>query len=440
MKKLLIILYCIAALNISAVIINVPSDYPAIQAGLNAADCDDTVLVASGTYFENIIWPPVNGIKLTGSGEETCIIDGSSSGSVITFDDINNIIDSTTVISNLTITNGSSGAGGGVLSYYSAPKFTEVTVTGNSANTDGGGLFCFNYSHIVMDNVTISNNTAGSEGGGINCDFTSNIVIRNSRIINNISDYSGGGLCIEGGSHPIISYTLFANNEAQYGGGIWSGEKGSMDMINCTIADNTATTQGGGYFSYYPTMDAVNSIFWNNIPDQIWENADVTFSDVQDEWIGAGNIDMDPLFEDSSAGNYHLSMNSPCIDAGNPDSPTEPDGTQADMGAFYYDQSIDVNNNETDTTVISLNNYPNPFNPTTEIRFQLSDISDTDTAEIQLFNIKGQLVDSIPFHSSTHSLINSVIWNAEGFSSGVYFCKVVSGGKTLDTKKMLLMK
>jgi hypothetical protein len=52
------------------------------------------------------------------------------------------------------------------------------------------------------------------------------------------------------------------------------------------------------------------------------------------------NIQMNPLFLDAVNGDYHLTDNSPCIDAGDPASPLDPDGTIADMGAFYFDQSF----------------------------------------------------------------------------------------------------
>ena len=54
------------------------------------------------------------------------------------------------------------------------------------------------------------------------------------------------------------------------------------------------------------------------------------------------NIFLDPLFVDPNAGNFNLQAGSPCIDAGNPASPPDPDGTVADIGAFYFDQTLPV--------------------------------------------------------------------------------------------------
>ena len=50
-------------------------------------------------------------------------------------------------------------------------------------------------------------------------------------------------------------------------------------------------------------------------------------------------MDADPDFWNEAARDFHLQSTSPCIDAGNPASPLDPDGTRADMGAFYYDPS-----------------------------------------------------------------------------------------------------
>ncbi|MBC8455670.1 choice-of-anchor D domain-containing protein, partial [bacterium] len=56
--------------------------FATIQHGLNTAGIYDTVLVAAGTYYENITWPATNGIKLIGEDRETTIIDGNQQASV----------------------------------------------------------------------------------------------------------------------------------------------------------------------------------------------------------------------------------------------------------------------------------------------------------------------------------------------------------------------
>jgi hypothetical protein len=63
-------------------------------------------------------------------------------------------------------------------------------------------------------------------------------------------------------------------------------------------------------------------------PDDI----SVLYTDLSGAWTGTGNIQADPLFVDPAAGDYRLRAGSPCIDAGDPLSSPDPDGTRADMG------------------------------------------------------------------------------------------------------------
>ena len=430
---------------IYAAVINIPADQPTIQEGINVAVEGDTVLVAPGTYYENIIWPPVNGIKLTGSGEEDCIIDGNQQGNVISFDDINGIVDSTTIISGFTITNGEASCGGGIITYYASPSLKNLIITLNSAGSQGGGLFCFNYSHLIIKNVMITNNYAASEGGGINCDFSSCLTIE-SCIISSNNAAAGGGICIEGGSSLTIAHTLFNENSAEYGGAIWSGEKGGFDMDNCSLVNNHAEIEAGAVSTYFYNPVLVNCIVCNNTPTHFDCEPYITYSNISGGWAGTGNISTDPLFLDPENGDYHLTENSPCIDAGDPDSPFDPDGTIADMGAFYFNQNIGIEENyELEITNYELGIFPNPFQSSTTIQFPTENIE--KNTEIEIYNIKGQKIKTLECINhvdakATQSLY-SIIWNGTDdsnklVSSGIYFINLQTGNKNLIKKAVLM--
>lgn len=102
---------------------------------------------------------------------------------------------------------------------------------------------------------------------------------------------------------------------------------------------------------------------------------------------------------------------------------------------------------------VSLTNYPNPFNPQTEIRCQVSGVSSNDELELTIYNVKGQKIKNLyftprSFHpersrrtGSTHYYLT---WNAtdqhhKPVSSGVYYACLRAGGKTM-TRKMVLLR
>jgi hypothetical protein len=100
----------------------------------------------------------------------------------------------------------------------------------------------------------------------------------------------------------------------------------------------------------------------------------------------------------------------------------------------FGDTSIDYTNAIPSSNPL-LSNHPNPFNPSTTISFNAPQTF--LSASVEIYNIKGQKVDELSFDSAQD---DNVVWNATGFSSGVYFYKLLVDGEEAATKKMLLLK
>jgi len=78
-------------------------------------------------------------------------------------------------------------------------------------------------------------------------------------------------------------------------------------------------------------------------------------------------------------------------------------------------------------------NHPNPFNPLTNITF---DIKDNEKGILSIYNIKGQLIESQQYDCGSHNFI----WDATKQSSGLYLYKLIVNDKTISVKKCLLLK
>jgi hypothetical protein len=111
------------------------------------------------------------------------------------------------------------------------------------------------------------------------------------------------------------------------------------------------------------------------------------------------------------------------------------------MSIFGVPNSNDELNLKPQTAQL-LNNYPNPFNPETNIPFYLK--NSTTNVAIDIFNVKGQKIKSFilgDLNQGNHS----VTWNGKDSknksqASGIYFYSLKTNGKITDTKKMLLLK
>ena len=80
-------------------------------------------------------------------------------------------------------------------------------------------------------------------------------------------------------------------------------------------------------------------------------------------------------------------------------------------------------------------NYPNPFNPGTNIRYQ---IINNSYITLKIFDILGKEIAALVNEKQNAGIYN-IEWDAENYSSGIYFYKLTADGFT-DIKKMVLLK
>ncbi|MCD4773572.1 MAG: T9SS type A sorting domain-containing protein [Bacteroidales bacterium] len=418
-------------------------NYTSIQEGINNANNGDTVLVYPGTYYENInfIGKNITVASLLLTTQDTTyisqtIINGNQNGSVVKFVSEESL---NSVITGFTITNGCAN---------------------NYPNDGGGGVKCVNSSPTIENNIIKENNCElYVHGGGIYCEKSSSHIINNV-ICYNEGAYYGGGIFVSDTSAVLINGNVIYNNVTAsgygvaFGGGICCGGNESNTLIeNNTICNNTVDFgEGGGIYSNTLNTCVVNTIIWNNSPDEIDGEISITYSDIQGGWTGIGNIDADPLFADPANGDYHLTWanypipdetKSPCIDAGDPALPLDPDSTISDMGAFYFNQIITSVEPliETNANHKLFQNYPNPFISKTTISFY---IQKAGNVNIIIFNNNGKEIRTL-VNKNQLSGKYSVVWDGKDNSGkvvepGVYFYQLKTGNNFYETKKMLLLK
>ena len=105
-------------------------------------------------------------------------------------------------------------------------------------------------------------------------------------------------------------------------------------------------------------------------------------------------------------------------------------------GKFEYHQAVELTVGLTPNTVFLDNNYPNPFNPSTKISFA---IGTTGRATLKVFNLVGQEVATLADGEFAAGEMQEVTFDASRYSSGIYYYRLNSGGRT-EIKKMMLLK
>ncbi|UCC44876.1 MAG: thrombospondin type 3 repeat-containing protein [Candidatus Zixiibacteriota bacterium] len=356
--------------SVSSATIHVPGGSATIQAGIDGASDGDTVLVAPGTYTENIDFHGKNCIVKSSHGRDTTLIEPAiSTIPVVVFE---NSEDSTAILEGFSIRNTSAACG--IIIDGASPIVQHCDISGCTSPVDGAGISCKTSAAKIRHN-RIHDNHAGSgkTGGGIYVGTTLPVQVTFNEVFSNTATHGPGIGAINSSENVHIAYNLIYDNH-----GTGSAAGLYLHLTNSTILNNTVTgnTQGIYIWGEVGSGDTIyNNIVVNNDSCGISpSNATIGYNDVWGNTTyddpGPGGISADPRFYDPDNHDYSLLASSPCIDAGHPDPQyNDPDGSRNDIGALYrcVGVSEDV---DCDGIHDTLDNCPDDHNPVQE---------DTDT-------------------------------------------------------------
>ncbi|MBI5060605.1 right-handed parallel beta-helix repeat-containing protein [candidate division KSB1 bacterium] len=245
-------------------------------------------------------------------------------------------------------------------------EFSRCRISGNrGTNSDGGGIWCYEGSPCFRDchidsNKTLSSYSGdGGKGGGLYCadgatpKFDQCTFLRDSA--NGFNNSGSGGGAYSKDSRPSLTNCTIANCYSNNAGHSIYTETTTYVNSPSFIA-NSCTLFGHGvdaiYFISGSTCQIAYCDFYGNdspfrprfgpsdmppaIGLKLVTNANGDSADIYE------NIFEDPMFADTSNGDYSLLPGSPCIDAGDPELPRDPDSTIADIGASFFMQDLSV--------------------------------------------------------------------------------------------------
>ena len=246
---------CAVAPPVLADTLLVPSEYPTIQAGIDAAVDGDTVLVADGTYTGvgnrdiDFGGKAITLQSANGAGATTIDIQANKAQAHRAFDFRSGETEAS-MVKGFTVLNGLMNRGGAVLCEDgSSPQFQSCIFQNNSADQvvaeDGGGAVY----------------ALGSSPAFIECDFVQNQVEANFI-------YGGGGAVrSQSGSSPTFTLCTFSENSAfgtdSDGGAVAVWDGGHPEFYSCTFTANQAVWDGA--LTNYSGVTMHDCLFQDNV-------------------------------------------------------------------------------------------------------------------------------------------------------------------------------
>jgi predicted outer membrane repeat protein len=241
---------------------------------------------------------------------------------------------------------------GGAIYIDSCPSVDvkKCIFNGNSSRNGGALGIWYTEDARIVENL-FSENYASGLGGAIYTRYIEGeeFTISENIFCGNRSDY-GGALWIGYLCPGDVHYNLFSRNSASSeGGAVFFEYRCFAGFFSNTVVENESE-RGGGLFQDAESYSWISDcIIWGNSADEgsqmyyydDFDDGYLSFCNVEGGWpdsLSDHVINEDPLFVDPDNDDYRLSEDSPCIDAGNPETELDPDGTRADIGAFFFPQ------------------------------------------------------------------------------------------------------
>ena len=440
-------------------------DAPTIQAGIDSSGVGDTVMVGCGTYYEYglyILDYKADLCLTSETGTPDCVtIDAGYQGNVITVESP----DTTVSIVGLTFIHGyyeppphEGGYGGGMSCLGSNARITNCVFRSNMARDAGGGVF-INICAPVFTDCIFSDNVAygncwtvpcDGNGGGVYCCWEASAVFIDCVFSGNRAwNGDGAGFACRFDCFPTLTGCLFEGNNALYGGGgVAVLERSSANLTNCTFSGNTSPNgPGGGVYCggmSSASLDncivafswAGEALYWDGSGEEPVLGCSDLYANAGGDWVGAiadqygvnGNICADPLFCDTTTGDFSLNSDSPCLDA-------DSCGTIGAYGQGCGDASVSGGSAGEDPWLCVEAVTPCPFSASTRIDFSLST---PGRAKVTIFDVRGEAVATL-LDSHLPAGGHAVTWDGfdsagRSLPSGTYFARITAGDRSVVLK------
>ena len=310
----------------------------------------------------------------------------------------------------------------------------------NNGETAIGGALSIDSCMAKIDRCRFEHNF-GINGGGlylIRC-FDNPCSITNSLFANNISGHFGGGLAISDSS-PLVSNLTVADNHSVgvNCGGIFFYQHSSPVLWNCIIYGNTNDVPLEEPVQMWAwTLDDYAPEFHNCLVQFGFEN----ISNHEVITVYENCIDEDPLFSGLAPDEFTIWTNSPCFDAGSPDTPAEIlEGLDLGGQPRVYGGVVDIGAYEVDPTGVQENTGKKSSvhivgNPVTTSSYAEIECESACNLFAKIYSVGGKLLVNKNLGNAQAGLNRIEIGNLfQNLTSGTYIILIQAEGKTATAK------